>query len=62
MTISPGRMMRSEKLRQFGQAFGPEETMMSSTSSMPAMSNRYFMPKAVTWFSVSPGFRNFENS
>jgi hypothetical protein len=36
-TISPGWMMRSEKLRQFGQVFGPEETMTSSTSSMPGM-------------------------
>ena len=38
MTISPGRMMRSEKFRQLGHALGPDETMMSSTSSMPGMS------------------------
>ena len=37
MTSSPGRMIRSEKLRQFGQAFGPEETMTSSTSSIPGI-------------------------
>ncbi len=37
ITSSPGRMIRSEKLRQLGQAFGPDDTMMSSTSSMPGM-------------------------
>jgi hypothetical protein len=34
-TMSPGLTMRSEKLRQFGQVFGPEDTITSSTSSMP---------------------------
>jgi hypothetical protein len=34
-TMSPGWMMRSEKLRQFGQVLGPDETITSSTSSMP---------------------------
>jgi len=35
--MSPGRMIRSEKLRQLGQVFGPDDTMTSSTSSMPGM-------------------------
>ena len=37
MTSSPGRMMRSPWLRQLGQAFGPDETITSSTFSMPGM-------------------------
>jgi hypothetical protein len=35
ITSSPGRMMRSEKFLQFGHAFGPEDTITSSTSSTP---------------------------
>ena len=35
--MSPGRMIRSEKFRQLGQVFGPEETMTSSTSSIPGI-------------------------
>ena len=34
-TLTPGWMMRSEKLRQFGQVLGPDDTITSSTSSMP---------------------------
>src|SRR5438034_465755 len=34
ITSSPGRMIRSEKLRQFGHAFGPEETMTSTPSGL----------------------------
>ena len=58
-TMSPGLMMRSEKLRQFGQVFGPEETITSSTSSIPGIRYRNSMMWAVTWFSVRPGRRNF---
>ena len=57
-TISPGLMMRSEKFRQFGHVLGPDETMTSSTSSMPGMLYRNSMMWAVTWFSVRPGLRN----
>src|SRR5258708_5783153 len=60
--MSPGLTMRSEKLRQFGQVFGPEETITSSTSSMPGTEYRYCMMCAVSWFSVRPGCRNFMNS
>ena len=55
MTSSPGRIIRSEKLRQLGQALGPEETITSSTSSMPGIEYSFSNPKAATWFSVMPG-------
>src|SRR5258708_30363145 len=60
--MSPGLTMRSEKLRQFGEVFGPEDTITSSTSSMPGTEYRYCMMCAVSWFSVRPGWRNFMNS
>ncbi len=62
ITSSPGRMIRSEKFRQFGQAFGPEDTITSSTSSTPGNEYRNSNPWAATWFSVRPGRRNCDIS
>ncbi len=55
ITSSPGRIIRSEKFLQLGHAFGPDETITSSTSSIPGIEYSFSNPKAATSFSVSPG-------